>query len=405
MLNIAWQRQRAHLENNVYQRPVILHSRLCLSLDNFLGLKRLFWQPFNILLFILPVVLLSILLDWPHHIEFWLCFFALLPLAKIMGDATEEVSNTIESDEIGGLLAATLGNATEITVTLCLLTRGKYEVVKFALFGAVLSCLLFVLGTASFVASVMGCTVQCHIKPLWYALPLVVAASLIIVASVVVFDNSINTELNISRTFSCISILSYGSSLFIQIYARNTMDGDTGTEDMEGKLSEFSEDFKPMSLWLGILCLAVAIVVMALVAELLSDDLDAMLLSTQMSEVFFAIIFLPLIVNVSDAMAATRFAMHDRMDLAVGICLGSSVQLLSFVLPVAVLIAWAFERDTHDRNMTLSFGILSNCLLVISTVVVLIMIVGGKFELMKGAILLIMYVVSAVLLWFFAREA
>lgn len=120
---------------------------------------------------------------------------------------------------------------------------------------------------------------------------------------------------------------------------------------------------------------------------------------------FFAIIFLPLIVNVSDAMAATRFAMHDRMDLAVGICLGSSVQLLSFVLPVAVLIAWAFERDTHDRNMTLSFGILSNCLLVISTVVVLIMIVGGKFELMKGAILLIMYVVSAVLLWFFAREA
>lgn len=406
MLDIAREKQQTQRDDESCSRPVLEHPSHVSVTDNVAGLKRLLVQPFNILLLFLPVALASQLLDWPDEYEFWLCFFSLMPLAKILSDATEEVSTTIGSDEIGGMMAATFGNATEITVSIILLVKNRYQVVKMALLGSVLSCLLFVLGMASFAGSVMGGKGQCNIPAFWYALPLGVAVFLIIVATVVTHATSIEVELVVSRSFSFMSIIVYSISMFLQIRLRKPVDGDVENDEcMEGKLSELNElgeDCKPMSLWLGTFCLASTIVVMAFVSELLSDDLDAMLSATKMTETFFAVIFLPLIVNVADALAATRFAMHDRIDLSVGICLGSSVQLSSFVLPAAVLIAWALGNGTMGENLTLTYGPLSVSVLSVSAVVVLVMAVDGRLNAVKGAILLCMFCATIPLYWFLA---
>merc|ERR1712137_1131132 len=107
--------------------------------------------PLSFLLLCVPLGILSYFLQWSDSLTFWLLFFAMVPLAKFLGDATEELADNLNNDMLSGLLNATFGNAVEVIMTITLLMKGNYGVVKAALIGSVLSNILLVLGTAFFV--------------------------------------------------------------------------------------------------------------------------------------------------------------------------------------------------------------------------------------------------------------
>lgn len=116
------------------------------------GFKHLILlEPVSILLLAFPIAVLSHLLEWGTIWTFWLNFLAMIPLAKLMGDATEELAAGLRSDTIGGLLNATFGNAVEMILMVQTLRAGQIDVVKGTLLGSILSNLLLVLGM-SFVA-------------------------------------------------------------------------------------------------------------------------------------------------------------------------------------------------------------------------------------------------------------
>jgi len=118
---------------------------------NLAGLVRLFWDPISLLLVAWPLGCLAHFHDWGDIPEFWLNFLAMVPLAKILGDATEELAAGLKNDTLGGLLNATFGNAVEMILTVQTLRAGQIGVVKGTLLGSILSNLLLVLGMSFFV--------------------------------------------------------------------------------------------------------------------------------------------------------------------------------------------------------------------------------------------------------------
>jgi Ca2+/H+ antiporter len=103
-------------------------------------------HPLNILLVCLPLGVAAFFTEYGDVYVFWLNFFAMIPLAKILGDATEELAASLKNDMIAGLLNATFGNAVEMVITVKTLRAGLYDVVKATLLGSVLSNTLLVLG-------------------------------------------------------------------------------------------------------------------------------------------------------------------------------------------------------------------------------------------------------------------
>mmetsp|Transcript_172026 Transcript_172026/g.551412 ORF Transcript_172026/g.551412 Transcript_172026/m.551412 type:complete len:407 (+) Transcript_172026:15-1235(+) len=103
-------------------------------------------HPMNVLLIFLPLGSAAYFLKWDDVYVFWFNFFAMIPLAKILGDATEELAASLKNDMVAGLLNATFGNAVEMVITVKTLRAGLYDVVKSTLLGSVLSNTLLVLG-------------------------------------------------------------------------------------------------------------------------------------------------------------------------------------------------------------------------------------------------------------------
>eukprot|EP00913_Durusdinium_trenchii_P031252 g29260.t1 len=116
--------------------------------DNVVGLKTIFYHPFSLLLLACPAGILAHALDWGVGCVFWLNFLALVPLAKILGDSTEELAGSIHNDTVTGLLNATFGNAVEMIVAIQSIRTNLLDIVKASLLGSVLSNTLLVLGTA-----------------------------------------------------------------------------------------------------------------------------------------------------------------------------------------------------------------------------------------------------------------
>jgi Ca2+:H+ antiporter len=114
------------------------------------GLVHIFCSPICLMLFCLPVGLMSNYVWHNDTLTFWMMFGAMLPLAKILGDATEELALCLNNDMLSGLLNATFGNAVEMIMTVSFLQSHEYQVVKMTLIGSVLSNMLLVLGMSFF---------------------------------------------------------------------------------------------------------------------------------------------------------------------------------------------------------------------------------------------------------------
>jgi len=114
------------------------------------GFSAILLHPMNILLVLFPLGCVSFWKEWGAVFTFWFLFFSLIPLAKILGDATEELAAGLKNDMLAGLLNATFGNAVEMVITIQTLRAGLIDVVKSTLLGSVLSNMLLVLGMSFF---------------------------------------------------------------------------------------------------------------------------------------------------------------------------------------------------------------------------------------------------------------
>lgn len=391
-------------------------------------MKSILLHPFCVLLALFPLGVASSVLGWDPAWTFWLNFAAMVPLAKILGDATEELDACIHNEVVSGLLNATFGNAVELIITVQTLRAGLLEVVKATLLGSVLSNLLLVLGMSFFFGGILelgsggGSSADMSYRD--GATPLLQEGdrmrlvtekeqtfpvnSALVSVTMLLFSclsfglptlfaqafGEEDTVLEMSRVAACIVLASYVAYIFFQLCTHRKL--LASAEDGVAEEEEGDDAGLTLTFSVGLLFVTTALVSVS--SELLVGAIEDVVSHSQLSEAFIGIVLLPIVGNACEHAAAVRFAVQNKPGLSIGIAVGSSTQVSLFLVPFAVLVGWAIGQP-----MTLDFGLLNTAVMVISVLVVLSIVVDGRSNWLEGYMLCSAYALIAVMYWYVRR--
>lgn len=342
----------------------------------------------NYLLIFLP---LSLLAEYLHFGSIWVFVFsllAILPLAEIMGQATEELSKKMGST-VGSLLNATFGNAAELILAIFALQRGLTELVKATITGSIISNILLVLGLSVLVGGIRYKTqvFNRHIAGTSATVMALVVIGLLLPA---IFYHSLPAmPLSTAKTMSLIVGLilfsAYAANLFFSLHTHRDL-FLPGEE--EGPPT-------PRSGRRAIIILLLATIFIAWESELLIGSLEPVLEDLGWSRLFMGVIIIPLIGNAAEHMIAVVMAAKNRVDLALGITIGSSAQIALFVAPLLLFIGLAMGQP-----LTLIFNPFEVSAIAASILIVNLISRDGEVNWFEGFLLLATYLIIAIGFYF-----
>ncbi|KAK2744191.1 hypothetical protein FQN55_006875 [Onygenales sp. PD_40] len=386
----------------------------------------------NVLLITVPVGIAL------HHVHvdpiaiFVVNFVAIIPLAAMLSYATEEIALRT-GETVGGLLNATFGNAVELIVSLLALFKHQIVIVQTSLIGSMLSNLLLVLGMAFFLGGINRMEQNFNVTVAQTASSMLTLAvgSLIIPTAFHAWSSAGEQGIaELSRGTSVILLGVYGAYLFFQLKSHTEMynmpsekvekrRGKVGSGDaskgiaqigagmsasMGGEnaqrvhITEVEEEEVPqLSLWVALFTLAASTALVALCAEAMVGSIDAITTRGNISETFVGLILIPIVGNAAEHATAITVAIKDKMDLSIGVAVGSSMQIALLVLPLIVVIGWI----AGINEMTLYFDGFQIAILFVSVLLVNYLIQDGKSHWLEGVLLMTLYLIISVAAWFY----
>ncbi|KAF3764359.1 hypothetical protein M406DRAFT_356524 [Cryphonectria parasitica EP155] len=168
----------------------------------------------------------------------------------------------------------------------------------------------------------------------------------------------------------------------------------TGTAKPE---DPFADDLSRVS---AILLLLVSTGLVAVCAEFMVDSINGLVATSSISELFIGLIILPIVGNAAEHVTAITVAMKNKMDLAIGVAVGSSIQIALFMTPLVVIIGWCMGRE-----MTLFFTLFETVCLFVSAFIANFLVLDGRSNYLEGALLCATYVIIGLVAFFYPREA
>ncbi|RGP70677.1 ca2+:h+ antiporter [Fusarium longipes] len=358
----------------------------------------------NFLLVMVPLGIIAGKMGWNSTAVFTINFFAIIPLAAVLSFATEEFSLKL-GDTLGGLLNATFGNAVELIVSIVALQRNEIELVQASMLGSILSNLLLVMGMCFLFGGIIhrgesgrgteqvfsSATAQttCSLMTLS-------SASLVIPAALyAVLDQSGSKEkaqsiLILSRGTAIILLLLYVLYLVFQLRTHsNLFDAENQTDDDEDAEHEHEEPtIGPVA---AIAVLIVTTLLVTVCADYLVDSIDDLVTTSGISRAFIGLILIPIVGNAAEHVTAVVVAVRDKMDLAMGVAIGSSIQIALLVTPFLVIVGWIIGSE-----MTLHFETFQTVAFAVSVLVVTYTVQDGKSNYLEGAMLMGLYIIIAL---------
>lgn len=343
---------------------------------------------FNTLLVFVPLVVVGDFLNWSGALIFILSAIAIIPLAKLLGDATEELA-IYTSPALGGLLNATFGNATELIISIFAIRAGLLEVVKASLTGAIIGNLLLVGGMAMLAGGFKRkkqefnrtAAVASSATLLLAVIALVIPAMFYQTAEHV--DQQTIQELSVM--VSVIMILFYIASLVFALYTHKHL----YTEELAHYITRWSKKK-------SILVLGVCALLVAWMSEILVRAIEPAVEVFGWSELFIGVIFVAIIGNAAEHMSAITIAMKNRMDLSLQISIGSATQIAMFVAPLLVLASLVLGNP-----MDLVFTTFELIVIMLSVLITNLAVGDGESHWLKGLQLLMAYFIMAVAFFFY----
>lgn len=317
---------------------------------------------------------------------------AILPLAGLMGEATEHLAHHTGSG-LGGLINATFGNAAELIIGFMALRAGETEIVKASLTGSIIGNMLMVLGLAMLFGGWR------HQELRFNRMAAETGSSMMLLAVVALVIPAIYATVthhrepehieSISLDISIILMLTYVASLVFQFKTHQRFFAP------EEDAARHADAIRPWSIARSSFVLAAAAVATGLVSELLVHAVDEAGASLGLGKVFMGVVVVALIGNAAEHSTAVLAAMKDRMDLALGIAMGSSMQIALFVAPVLVI-----SGHVMGQPLGLEFTILEVAAVMLSVLAVGLLVQDGRTNWFEGVQLLAVYAILAVAFYF-----
>jgi Ca2+:H+ antiporter len=350
----------------------------------------MFMKVMYALLALVPIAIVLDVADFGgHSAVFIVSGLAMVPLAALLGRATEEAAH-YTGPKIGALLNATLGNAAELIITIIALREGLTEVVKASIAGSIIGNILIVLGlsllfgglrhgTQSFDAQTAGLNAT---------LMALVVVALCVPAVVALGDEHLrpsNHDLErLSDGMAIVLIVVYALYLLYTLRGGKTNITESSTAHEAG-----------MKLPVAIGILTASTIAIVVMSEILVGALEPTAASWGLSEFFIGIMLVPLIGNIAEHLVAVQVAVQNKMDLSIGIAVGSGLQIATFVTPALVLAGWAMGTP-----MTLVFNPYELMALIGATLIAVLISVDGKSNWLEGAELVALYAILALAFYY-----
>lgn len=359
-----------------------------------------FFSAENAINFLLVFIPVAIILEYVIHAKAMYIFLAsalaIIPLAGLMGKATEHLAEKL-GEGIGGLLNATFGNAAELIIAFFGLRAGLYDVVKASITGSIIGNLLLVFGLSAVVGGLKHPVQRFNrtAANLGTTMLMLSVIALIIPAifhNLVMFhsvstEKPMNKELELSFEIACVLIVTYVLSLFFTLKTHKHL--------YVGELGKEEEEAIGTHGWSRGKCLTVLLVAtgfVALMSEFLVGAIDKAAKDVGMSEIFVGVILVAIIGNAAEHSTAVLMAMKNKMDLALNIAVGSSIQIALFVSPVLIFASYFLG----PKPMDLVFTTLEVVAIALSVIITSLIAQDGESNWMEGVQLLAVYIILGI---------
>ncbi|MEA2888806.1 MAG: Ca2+:H+ antiporter [Bradyrhizobium sp.] len=324
-----------------------------------------------------------------HTLLFLLSVLAVVPLAALLSHATESVAART-GDTVGGLLNATLGNLTELVIALTALHAGQITLVKASIAGAIVTNTLFMLG-ASFLLGGL----KHHVQE-YNSSSARLQAGLLFLATVAILVPSAVSEADSTAASAFTESLSVGLSvLLIAAYGLNLLFSLKTHRAFFGGAEHAEAGEAPWPLSLALATLAGVTVLVALVSEVFVESVQQAAVAFGMTPAFVGFIVVALVGGAAEMASAFSGARKNRLDLSVGIALGSASQIALFVAPVLVLLSYVIG----PAPMNLQFWPGAVVMMLIATMTAALVTSSGRSAWFIGVLVLMVYLVFAMTLY------
>ena len=352
----------------------------------------------NLLNLLLVFVPIAMIMEWGLHSPpiaiFIVSCLGIIPLAGQMGHATEEIAERV-GQGVGGLLNATFGNAAELIIAIVALRAGLYDLVKASITGSIIGNVLLVFGLSALVGGLKYETQKFNRTAAGLGGTLLVLSAVGLVVPALfhglVGDSAPAAERNLSLEIAIVLMVTYIASLFFTLKThRHLYMGDSG----EAAALHEGHTLPPLGRSIGKLVLAT--IGVAVMAEFLVAAASHTAEALGWSQVFVGVIVVAIIGNAAEHSTAIIMAAKNKMDAAINIAVGSSIQIALFVAPLLVFLSYFIAPQPMDLIFTpmevlavgLCVGIMAFCS------------VDGESHWMEGVQLLAVYVILGIAFYF-----
>ena len=352
----------------------------------------------NVLLLAIPITFYFAYIAEDESLAFFSSLVAIMPLAFLMGRATEEIA-LYTSESLGGLLNATFGNAAEMIIALLAIYAASQAdtstleglateelmvgLVQASLIGSILGNLLLVMGLAFLWGGINYPEQKFSDSQVSSNGSLMLLAMIVLIIPAV-FNSTVGGAdgdegvEQLSHVAAIVLLALYGLFLYFQFRSHVDLFA-TETHHHEAPV---------MSKRDAIILLVVATIMVSWMAEILVHSVEYAADDMGLPHLFIGVILLPLFGNAAEHFTAVVVAGKDKMDLSFAISMGSSTQIAVFVAPLMIIVAWILGVP-----MTFEFGMLETVSAFLAVLIVNIIASDGKSNWLEGAMLLGTYLV------------
>ncbi|MDO8267696.1 MAG: calcium/proton exchanger [Moraxellaceae bacterium] len=354
----------------------------------------------------------SLVLEHLHVAAPYIFFSAalsIIPIASLIIQATEQIASRT-GDAIGGLLNATFGNAPELIIAFVALNAGMLDMVRASLIGAILANTLLALGIAFLLGGLRHHDQDYNSTAAraYSSMMLIAVISLMVPSAFSRFfapEETIRQETLLNIGLAVVLLVTYALYLVFMLKTHPASFAAAGTAGDEGHDSHAAhaghgghgdEEGKPWSNARAIGTLVGASVLAAFMSEILVGAAEGTGTALGMTEVFIGIVFVAIVGGAAESGSAIVMARKNRVDMAVGIALGSSIQIALFVAPVLVLASYFIA----PAPMELSFGRAEVGALLMAVLIGAVVSGDGRANWFKGVQLITVYLIIALMFYF-----